>query len=73
MWRALFPAHLFAMIDPGRYLPRLLEIYGVDDVVRPSGRLAPIADDTIDAIRRAERLGTFDSADGCRILGDGEA
>jgi hypothetical protein len=73
MWRALFPGHLFAAIDPGRDLPKLREIDGVDDVVRPGGRLAPIAEDTIAAIRRAERQGTFDGAGACRILDDGEA
>jgi hypothetical protein len=35
-WRALFPAHLFVAIYPGRDLPHLLEIEGVDDVLRPS-------------------------------------
>jgi Transcription termination factor nusG len=42
-WRPLFPAHLFVTIDPGRDIPRLREIDGVEDLLRPGGRLAPIA------------------------------
>jgi hypothetical protein len=41
-------------------------------VVRPGGRRAPIADDVITAIRRAERDGLFDAAAGCRLT-EGEA
>jgi hypothetical protein len=44
----------------------------VDDVVRPGGRPAPVADDVITAIRRAERDGLFDAAAGCRLT-EGEA
>jgi hypothetical protein len=58
IWRPLFPQYLFATIDPARDIPRLCEIDGVEDVLRPGGRLTPIADDVIEAIRRAERLGT---------------
>jgi hypothetical protein len=55
MWRPLFPRHLFVTLDPSRDLPRLRKIDGVDDVVRPGGRLAPVAGDVINVIRRAER------------------
>jgi hypothetical protein len=65
-WRPLFPGHMFAMFDPGRDLPRLLELDGVDGVVRLNGKLVPVADDVIRAIRRAERDGLFDLAAGCR-------
>jgi transcription antitermination factor NusG len=71
-WRPLFPGHLFVELDPSRDLPELRKIDGVDDVVRPGGRPAPIADDVINAIRRAERDGLFDAAAGCRLVG-GEA
>jgi hypothetical protein len=66
-WRPVFSQHLFARLDPTSDLERLRSIEGVDDVVRPDGRLAPIADDTIDAIRLAERDGLFDYATGCRL------
>jgi hypothetical protein len=29
-WKALFPAHLFVAIDPGRDIPRLREIDGAE-------------------------------------------
>jgi hypothetical protein len=70
MWRPLFMGHLFAMLDSSKDLPKLREIHGVDDVVRRDGRLAPIADDAIAAIRRAERSGLFDAAVGCRPAND---
>src|SRR6516165_9947983 len=44
-WRPLFPGHMFAMLDPSRDLSKLREIDGIDDVVRPGGRLVPVADD----------------------------
>jgi hypothetical protein len=66
-WRALWPQHLFAMMDPSRDLPRLREIDGIDDVVRRDGKPAPVADDIVRAIRRAERDGLFDAAARCRV------
>jgi hypothetical protein len=60
-------------LDPGRDLARLLAVDGIDDVVRPNGRLAVIAAEVIDAIRCAERRGTFDGAGACRCRDDGEA
>jgi len=66
-WRPLFPGHLFAMFVPGRDLGRLREIHGVDDVVRRDGKLAPVADDAVKALRRAERDGLFDLAAACRV------
>jgi hypothetical protein len=71
-WRPLFPRHLFVELDPSRDLPKLRSVDGVDDLVRPGGRLAPIAGDVVAAIRSAERRGLFDLAAGCRPI-DGEA
>jgi hypothetical protein len=65
-WRPIFQGHLFVRFFPSRDLPRLREIHGVDDVVRRDGRLAPVSDDVVRAIRRAERDGLFDLAAGCR-------
>jgi hypothetical protein len=65
-WRPLFPGHMFAMLDPNRDLPKLQSIDGVDDVVRRDGKPAPVADDVVRAIRRAERDGLFDAAARCR-------
>ena len=65
-WRALFPGHLFVMLDPNRDLPKLRSVDGIDDVVRRDGKLAPVADDVVSAIRRAERDGLFDAAARCR-------
>jgi hypothetical protein len=65
-WRPLFSGHLFAVIDPSRDLEKLLKIDGVDDVVRPGGKLVPIADDVVKALRAAERRGLFDAAAACR-------
>jgi hypothetical protein len=58
------------MLDPGRDLRKLREIEGLDDVVRRDGKLAPVADDVVIAIRRAERDGLFDLAAGCRLPDD---
>jgi hypothetical protein len=69
-WRPLFPGHMFAMLDPSRDLSKLREIDGIDDVVRPGGRLVPVADDAVAAVRRAERDGLFDLAAGCRVPDD---
>jgi hypothetical protein len=66
-WRPLFPGHLFAMFNPGRDLSRLCSLQGVDGVLRPGGRLVPIADDAVAALRAAERRGLFDAAVGCRL------
>jgi hypothetical protein len=64
--RPLFPGHMFAMLDPGRDLSKLREIDGIDDVARRDGKLMPVADDIVRAIRRAERDGLFDAAARCR-------
>ena len=65
-WQPLFPGHVFVALDPDRDIPRLLEIDGVDDVVRPGGRPTPIAGATVAAIRLAERRGLFDADTACR-------
>ena len=70
MWRPVFPGHVFAMLDPTRDIPRLKSIEGVDDLVRPNGKLVPVADDAIKALRRAERDGLFDAAANCRLPDD---
>jgi hypothetical protein len=63
---------LLVKLDPSRDIPELRAIDGVDDVVRPAGRVAPVAGDVVTAIRRAERAGLFDRAAGCRVA-EGEA
>jgi hypothetical protein len=65
-WRPVFSQHLFARLDPAHNLVRLKEVEGIDDIVRPNGRLTPIDDGAIAAIRAAERAGRFDSAPDCR-------
>ena len=70
MWRPLFVGHLFVALDPSQDIPKLRSIEGVDDLVRPNGKLVPVADDVIGAIRRAERDGLFDLAAGCRVPDD---
>ena len=69
-WRALFPAHLFVTLNPSRDLPRLLTLDGIDAVLKRDGKLVPVADDVVSAIRRAERDGLFDAAAGCRVPDD---
>jgi transcription antitermination factor NusG len=77
-WKPLFPGYLFACCEPSRDLPRLLEIDGVVDVLRPGGRLARVPDRAIEAIRKAQEMGAFDytragwfltAEDKVRILG----
>jgi hypothetical protein len=65
-WRPLFTGHLFVQFDPGRDLQSVLEIHGVDDVVKPNGKLASVDPEVIAAIRSAERRGLFDAAGDCR-------
>jgi transcription antitermination factor NusG len=60
-WRPLFDRYLFVRCDSSRGLPRLLEIEGVAELLRAGDRLAPIADEVIEAIRSAEALGLFDA------------
>jgi transcription antitermination factor NusG len=59
-WRALFPGYLFVRCDLGCDLSRLLEIDGIEDVLRGRHGAAPVADAVIEAIRTAERVGSFD-------------
>jgi transcription antitermination factor NusG len=66
-WRPLFPAHIFVTIDPSQDIPKLREIDGVEDLLRPGGRLAPIAGEVIEAIRHAEQQGVFDGTSELRL------
>jgi len=59
-WRALFDGYLFARCDPGRDISRLIEIDGVEDVLRQGYKLSRIPDDVIEAIKAAEQAGAFD-------------
>lgn len=59
-WRALFPGYLFVRCDLGCDLSRLLEIDGIEDVLRGRHGAAPVADAVVEAIRQAERAGSFD-------------
>jgi hypothetical protein len=70
-WQPLFMGHVFVMLDPS-HLQRVLEIDGVDDVVRLHGKPATVDADTLAAIRAAERAGLFDAAGACRRA-EGEA
>jgi hypothetical protein len=64
-WRPAFPNHLFVSVDRSN-LEKVRGVDGVDDVLRVSGKPAPIDADTIAALRSAERRGLFDAASGCR-------
>jgi hypothetical protein len=66
-WKPLFPGHVFAMFDPSRDIPKLRSIEGVDDLVRRDGKLVPVPDDVVRALRAAERRGLFDRASACRL------
>jgi len=59
-WRALFPGYLFARCDLGRDFSRILEIDGIEDILRGRHGPTPVADAAIEAIRSAERAGAFD-------------
>jgi hypothetical protein len=59
------------MLNPARDLPRLREIQGVDAEVRRGGKLTPVSDDVVKALKRSERAGMFDLASACR-QSDGE-
>ena len=63
--------HVFAMLNPGRDLPALRSVEGVDDVLRRDGKLVTIADDVVKALRASERAGLFDLA-GASRQPDGE-
>lgn len=76
--RPVFPGYLFARCEPSRDIPRLLEIDGVEDVLRPGGRLARVPDRAIEAIRQAQDMGAFDhsrspsgflTGDNVRVMG----
>jgi hypothetical protein len=70
MWQPLFMGHLLVRFDLGRDLRRVCEIYGVDDVVRLNGKVVPVADAAVRALRSSERAGLFDAALGCRVPDD---
>ena len=59
-WRSLFSGYLFVRCNPEQDISRILEIDGIEDVVRGAHGLAPVADAIIEAIRSAERVGAFD-------------
>jgi hypothetical protein len=67
VWRPVFMGHVFAMLNPARDLPRLREIQGVDAEVRRAGKLVPVSNDVVKALRSSERRGAFDAAIGCRL------
>lgn len=58
--RPLFQGYLFACFDAGRDLGRVLEIEGVEDVLRIEGKLGHVDERRIEALRRAQELGAFD-------------
>jgi transcription antitermination factor NusG len=58
--RALFPGYLFVRCDLGRDFGTLMEIDGIEDVLRGPHGATPVADAVIEAIRSAERAGAFD-------------
>ena len=67
MWRPVFPGHVLAMFDPGRDLSRLCSLQGVDGVLKRDGKLVPVAEGTIAALKSAERRGLFDLSRDCRL------
>jgi transcription antitermination factor NusG len=58
--RSLLPRYLFARFDAGRDLGRVLQVDGVEDVLRVNEKLSCIDDHLIEAMRRAQELGVFD-------------
>jgi hypothetical protein len=69
-WRPVFMGYVFLAMYPARDLPRLREIAGVDGELRRNGKLVPVSDDAIAALRSAERRGLFDLASACRVPDD---
>jgi transcription antitermination factor NusG len=68
MWQPLFRNYIFARIDLGRDLTRVLAVDGVDSLVRGAGgKPAPIADDALEAIRAVEATGLFDHGTRLRL------
>lgn len=54
-WEPLFDGYFFVKCEASRDIPRLLEIKGIEDVIREK-----IPEEVVDAIRIAERHGVFD-------------
>jgi transcriptional antiterminator RfaH len=69
--RPLFPRYLFARLDGGRDLGRVLEIDGVADVLRINGRPGYVDERLVDALRRAQELGVFDRTNNRLALEEG--
>ena len=59
-WRALFPGYLFVQLEPSTDLSYLLDLDGVEAVLRTGGRLAPIPTGAIEVLQRAQTAGAFD-------------
>lgn len=59
-WRPLFPGYLFAAFDPGRDLPRLLELDGVQNALRVGDQLAVIPTGVVEVLQQAQQAGMFD-------------
>jgi transcriptional antiterminator RfaH len=55
-WRPLFPGYLFVQCDLGCDLTRLLEIDGIEDVLRGRHGAAPVAEKEMELIRTVERV-----------------
>ncbi len=60
--KPLFPRYLFAKCDPGR-IDKILEVDGVQDVLRCQGRLQRMPDEIVTEIQRAQENGAFDRAE----------
>lgn len=58
--RPLIPRYLFACFDAGRDLGKILEIDGVDDVLRIDGKLGYANEDRIAELKRSQEVGGFD-------------
>lgn len=69
--RPLFPRYLFARFDAGRDLGRILEVEGVEDVLRINARLGDVDELLVDALRRAQQLGVFDRTNNRLALEEG--
>jgi hypothetical protein len=69
-WQPVFSSHLLVRLSPNRDIPMLRSVYGVDDLLRPGGKLTPVADDAVAELKRSERAGLFDLASACRVPDD---
>jgi transcription antitermination factor NusG len=58
--RPLIPRYLFARFDAGRDLTRILEVDGVDDVLRIDGKLGYANEELVAELKRSQEVGGFD-------------